>query len=706
MTLSNPTIYLTFIAALIPTVSLFGIESTHIGLILGSLYLFWCVRLLLLSKNPSYPNSVKATILLLGILISGGYALFYAIGLTKPALAVFLGLLPILFLLKKRTPRGKEKKQIKTPTSGLNLLFTLAHLALVIVCFVLLFQSGTLEALRSPWEVVPKEFFIIYFLTTVALVVPLFNKNKKVLVTGYWLPVTMFQISLHTLLTSSVALIIYGVGFGFDPFIHQATENILIETGTISPTPFLYIGQYSLVTILHHLTHTPHTLIDKLLVPVLGSLLLPPIIMHSVRTRHAWPLPATLTPLLIPLSLLIVTVPQNLANIFLIILIFYGYSVADKPHKHQLATIWGLALTTLFIHPLSGIPAGIFAFLYTARAFPERKNLTTPLIALSSLAIPLFFYLASLLSPELTITFGYQNIFSLIHLQIFSWLPFNSLTHHLYFYASCTTLLFVVLALVGIKQTKTKLSPSLLTLYLLVINLFFTSFLTFSSLPLSEQDEFANRLWIVALLFLLPYVAHGILHTMQAAQKLPLPALFTPALLSLIITANLYLAYPRVDQITPKARGFSTSSYDLEAVRWIEQDAGGDDYIVLANQSVSAAALQELGFKQYYQKPLEPELVEGPSSRSTPSGTKTESIFFYPIPTGGELYKKYLDMVYVAPSAQTARGAMQLAGVNKAYFVLNDYWLDAEKIKTAASLEANSSHTIGDNKVYIFSYSK
>ena len=53
--------------------------------------------------------------------------------------------------------------------------------------------------------------------------------------------------SLHLLLTFSVANIIFPLGFGFDPFIHQATEKHILDFGFILPKKLYYIGQYVLV---------------------------------------------------------------------------------------------------------------------------------------------------------------------------------------------------------------------------------------------------------------------------------------------------------------------------------------------------------------------------------------------------------------------------------------------------------------------------
>ncbi|MBU4375668.1 hypothetical protein KKH38_04155, partial [Patescibacteria group bacterium] len=142
------------------------------------------------------------------------------------------------------------------------------------------------------------------------------------------------------------------------------------------------------------------------------------------------------------------------------------------------------------------------------------------------------------------------------------------------------------------------------------------------------------------------------------------------------------------------SRCFSTSKNDIEAVNWIENNTESD-YIVLANQQVSAAALREFGFKKYYSPPL--------IDKERGSGGE---VFYYPVPTGGPLYQYYLDMVYEKPSRETMAKAMDLAGVSEGYFVLNKYWRAFDKILEEAKLEADSWEDIGDGDVFVFKYYK
>ena len=131
-------------------------------------------------------------------------------------------------------------------------------------------------------------------------------------------------------------------------------------------------------------------------------------------------------------------------------------------------------------------------------------------------------------------------------------------------------------------------------------------------------------------------------------------------------TALSYNALPRHDALVT-GRGWSTGAADQEAVKLIEYDADGKPYTVLANQSVSAAAVDLLGFKRY-------------------STTNDGDVFFYPIPTGGPLYETFLRMTYGEPSRDTAKDAAKLGGTDLVYVVLNSYWWKAPQV--AESLRA------------------
>jgi hypothetical protein len=143
------------------------------------------------------------------------------------------------------------------------------------------------------------------------------------------------------------------------------------------------------------------------------------------------------------------------------------------------------------------------------------------------------------------------------------------------------------------------------------------------------------------------------------------------------MTSSFYLSYPRFDHYT-HSHGYATSEADILAVQWIDRDAHNQDFIVLANQQVSAASLREFGFKKYY-----------------------SSMFYYPVPTGGPLYQKYLEMIS-KPNIEIIQNTRKLTGVQTIYFVLNDYWWAADKLRPELGSIADQEISIADGQITIF----
>jgi hypothetical protein len=95
----------------------------------------------------------------------------------------------------------------------------------------------------------------------------------------------------------------------------------------------------------------------------------------------------------------------------------------------------------------------------------------------------------------------------------------------------------------------------------------------------------------------------------------------------------------------------------------------------------AAAALKTFGFNRYY-----------------------NGYYFYPIPTGGQLYQYFLQMIDNA-NQQIMIKAMDLTDVNQAYFVLPDYWSQFKVIAEKAAKDAEIVAKINDH-IYIYKYSK
>jgi len=50
--------------------------------------------------------------------------------------------------------------------------------------------------------------------------------------------------------------------------------------------------------------------------------------------------------------------------------------------------------------------------------------------------------------------------------------------------------------------------------------------------------------------------------------------------------------------------------------------------------------------------------------------------------------------------------AMDLVGVDEAYFVINKYWKDSRKIIENAKIEANDFQIINGGEIYVFRYER
>ncbi|NIP32472.1 hypothetical protein GWO25_01000 [Candidatus Saccharibacteria bacterium] len=567
---------------------------------------------------------------------------------------------------------------------GLGVIFYFAFLGL--------WQSGTLEAIRSPWILVPKIFFTLCFVLCLGAMAWLIKTRSQ---KGSWL-----ILGAITFLFLSVALFVYKIGYGFDPFIHQATERYLAEHGTITPKPFYYIGQYSWITFCHFFSHLGINLLDKILLPAMAAAFLPAAIFtglsqgFSIRNRFA-KLGALLF-LAIPFGSMIVTTPQGLANLFALIIIFLSLSYL-KNQTPPLYFLMILGAMCLAIHPLTGIPVAIYLLillLLKIRSRVAKITLVSITAVLGAFSLPLVFIINSLVSGTgVNVTTAILqspgvllNKLRLPELYIDS--HFSSIIDFVYIYGKNLIWLIPIVAVITLifkaqKITKLFWIPAMMFLVLIVNYFFLQNTVEFSFLISYEQGAYADRVLSLAQFFIYPFFILGILWWVEKTWQTNWSWRIVLSLfLSGIIISSLYLSYPRHDALEI-SKGINVASSDIAAVQWIERDAPDDEFIVLANQTVSAAALHEYGFKKYF-----------------------NDKFYYPIPTGGELYDYYLKMSYESPSSLTMNQAMDLVGVDYAYFILNDYWWNAEKVIEDAKLQTNTWHEIDDGKIYIFKYTK
>ncbi len=627
-----------------------------------------------------------------------GSLFFYLWKLDVNAIALITLSFGSLLFVKIKKP-APDEQVLQNPSLGIKggawhfIGLVTAYGLFIVALARMLTQSATTISIRSPWEVLPKEFLLVFFLAVLALILIIKTTRAK------------FAMALGIpllFLTFAITFFIYPIGYGFDSFIHHATETHIIENGTITPKPFSYIGQYALVSFLHQHTGLSVELADRLLLPIILIF----FVLFALRRgllegfKLQWRA-ATLGTILLPIipfTQWIVTTPQGLGNVFTL------FAVALTLNKKFKPSI-GAALATaaaLVTHPISGMPAVIlFAFtILNTHIFKKIKiGLQIFLAILSSFAVTILFWLYGIFTGQSLLKLNNLN-FNSLYAPLQKIIPqishkFSFWDDFIYLFGQNLIPIAIIAAIliwILMMRKKQKIGLLIAVAIITVVNAALLLLLVdFSYLPLTEQTGYVARLAGVGLIFLIPIILSGVVFLLWQTDKLGKTlGLGVIILIAGIATTSLYLSYPHQDAYTTE-RGWSVSEADLEAVYFINSNAGSKDFIVLSNQSVSAIALQEFGFKKYY--PIQSD------------GKQTET-FYYPIPTGGPLYKYFYDASYGAPIRETVTAAMENVGVDLAYFVVDNYWWKADKLVERAKQSADAWIDIGDGQVHVFKYEK
>ncbi|RMD51457.1 hypothetical protein D6827_02220 [Candidatus Parcubacteria bacterium] len=528
------------------------------------------------------------------------------------------------------------------------------------------------EPIRSPWQEINPFSIAALMLAIFANILLLQRKLNK-------LSITSFAFTFFSAI--SLAAAAYPLGYGFDPFVHRATMKHIAEFGTITPKPLYYIGEYSLELFLNIIL--PLKFIDIWLTPVLAAILIIGAITVAIKHLQQLTPLALLVLFLLPLINFINTTPQSLSYIFLIATLFISLPLWLENNTYPPKSIpIILMLAAIVIHPLAGIPA----LFYLAALFTKKYKLINIFVYITAaIALPAVFYLQSKITG-LDIELSLSNLSaSAIKPSIFFGNHFSAWLDGVYLFIDNNLILLFLLALVGYSQVKkTNLKYLLIFPFIWLINYtILISIFRFDFLISYEQNNYAERLITITAIFLLPLAAIGISIIGQKLKKSNFAFISFLTLCVLAAGASIYGAYPRHDNYARSA-GFNVGLNDISAVHMIENYADGQDYIVLSNQALAAAALQEFGFKKYYKN----------------------NIFYYPIPTGGQLYQYYLKMAENYPSTETMLQAMDLAGVNLGFFAINDYWWQSETIIENAKKEADDWFAVGNGAITIFIWQK
>ena len=682
--------------------------------ILAVLYLFWHaygyaqINAYLKKQNTTWLDYLMYP---LSLFVAGG-TFYYFFDLKNQNLTLFLHLLslPILIFFTKKL----YEKDIERPTEpsllantwqslktylaaykiNKNSIFDYLSAGIYLLSLAILllgaYHARTGEAIRSFWQLLPKYWLLLYFLSSAWLIIMNFYRRHV----GW----KLLNI-LHLNFTLALAFIIYRFGYGFDPFIHQATEQAIFTDGLINPKQPYYAGYYAVTVILAKLFHSLPAFWDKLMIFLAFNGVMLPLFNHWLKKlnpqNYGW---LYLLFFLIPFSLFISPTPQAIANLFSLGLLFA--LLAGNVHWLNQA---GLVATILLIHPLSGIPIFFFWLFWIS------KNKIWRIINFSALgvALPAIFFLQGKLNGLTVWSGDWQKISEFFKGLIGEWpLRYQIWKDSAYAVISQLPLLGVIIGGLLVWKRKsfeqwTDLKKLFDGIFALLICYLLTLQLTFPALIYYEQNDYSQRILYLIMYLFLALVIVAINKFFSINQK---KIYYLPLLVALagLITINVYQSYPRDDQYHLD-RGYNTAAADFSAVKYIQENAGEATnnestteresktpaaapatFVVLAPQSVGAAALNLYGF--YHQI----ENVAG------------EKLYYYSIPTGGELYQHYLKIVYEDQSREYLQIIFNDYQVEQLYIVIPRYWHNSENIINNLKNSTDDWVELDGERIFVF----
>ena len=560
-------------------------------------------------------------------------------------------------------------------------LFSAISLLASLLLISLMVLARTDIPLVSPWNLFGPEPFVLLFVAIVSAILAARERDDDVPLIG-WMFVTFSALS--------VSAIVYAIGFGFDPFLHRAAEEALVQTGVVEPVRLLYSGQYVIVAALHHLTGLSVKLIDIWLVPVVESLWLP--IMATLGFEHGWGLTRRqarmwwIGILAIPFMLATFTVPFTVTYVlFLGFMVAYPW-VARAPRVCFASVMLALVAAVLF-HPLLAVPLLVFLFferlVVGRQSFLARIAFIAAAVLLVGLTVPAMLAIAShtnlggslrLLVTKLP---DFFRLFASPYWGPYPYIPWAlDFLYDFRYWLPIVVFLTSLVVVCACTSVRANARGHLTFSLGLLMTIWGASTLfTFEGIIQHEQLEFALRLLQALYTFALPplVVVFARLHRFEFGRVF---------LLALLVVVVWFFSYP---QYNLKYPFFSpgVSAVDVEGVHLIEEASQGEPYLVLSHQLMSAAAIQEFGFAHTYR-------YEG------------QEILWYAIPTGGSLYGLYTSTIYEGPSQEAYLRMAQETGVRRIYFAAPAYWAWTPEL--LAELEEGADRLLNQEGMTIYEF--
>ena len=602
-------------------------------------------------------------------------------------------ILAILSIISIKTVLIHKKGATLPSLQNILRNISLSPLSLVILLLQALllwtiFSRSTTGVLQTPWLIFGKNFFITYGIVTFLIFVFIWKTKKKY--TGVLLTI------VHFFITYNIITLIYPLGFGYDPFLHRATEQHILHHGFASPkTPF-YLGQYSLIIMFAKITHLSVHVIDIWLVPLLSSILLPVTtyisMRHGFNLSSRWANIGTLLMLVSPLTTMVVTTPQNLANLFLLLTILTTTLCKTYHRTYTPAAL--LAITSGMIHPISGV----FACLFVLSVYIIQKNIRYKkytlllLFVISAISVPTLFFTYFVLQhipiPSLGTIFEQISSFTALFDRPYYFkkdIPSSYILEFIYGYQKIIPALLICFSIYSVKKYRSMTHYVYLFFPLaIVVNMFFMStWLIFPNLYHFEQGHYAQRLAHISLYFLIPFFIVGTLLLLKKYKKTKKTPYSVFLILAICITTSWYLTYPQKNAKMAYP-GFNVTNADSHATAFIDtQEGSNTSYIVLSSNITAASAIHQYGFKTYHHK------------NNTP-------YFYYAIPSGGDLAITFRKLLYEGQKKSDITDILTKTGVKRVYVTLNSYWYNSVSINTGLRAIADGVKIIDNGAIMVY----
>lgn len=554
------------------------------------------------------------------------------------------------------------------------------------------------SGVRSFWPVVDPIFWLFFGMIICFAILSTLKFPRS-----FW---TLFDWIIVVFVLVSSALVIFPLGYGFDGFIHRATENYIIENGTISPKPLYYSGQYGLLTFIALLTKVPIDFLDTIALPFLTTLIAPLIMfVFGKKIAPKNPTFGFLLLAILPLTSFIATTPQGIGNLWVLLSSFFLaiLNLLNISRRKFLILATPPLLFTFFLHPISGIPLLFFGFImFVFQKENEQKKLTKSnllfvlITILSSVSLPFLFITRAIMNGEKVNLPNFYNTLFVFKNDLYSLLiriqTWESVFLNTEVILSVLSVIgFVALCIIGYKQIVHKKAYLLTVISVGLTYFFLVFFVDFSFLISYEARSYADRLVPILIYLISPVAFWGVnIFVKKISESKKHLKIAGVLIVCLFFVSNWFNTYPREDSFVRNG-GFTVSETDIKTVQEIAATKS-ISYVVLTNQNVGAAALKTFGFFSYY-----------------------GSVFAYPIPTGDPLYQIFLKM-NENPDIKTAMDAASLANnackktscplapVQDVFFAVPNWWWQSGKIIETAKTNADEWWSINDDSMIIFRY--